>query len=144
VILGAKGLALIKSFEQCRLAAYLDSVGRPTIGWGHTGPAVTIDSVCSQADADAWLVQDTLVAQKAVNATVDVAITQNQFDALVSFTFNVGAGSEAHSTLIKMLNSGDPAGAADQFLVWNKTDGQINPGLMRRREAERALFLGLA
>ena len=143
MILGAAGLALIKSFEQCRLAAYQDQRGVWTIGWGHTGPAVTAQSVCSQADADAWLLQDTYAAQKAVNATVDVAITQNQFDALVSFTFNVGAGSEAHSTLVAKLNGGDTAGAADQFLVWDKVNGVQNAGLARRRAAERALFIGL-
>jgi lysozyme len=144
VILGAAGLALIKRFEQCRLATYQDQRGVWTLGWGHTGPAVTAQSVCSQADADLWLIQDTYAAQKAVNATVDVAITQNQFDALVSFTFNVGAGSEAHSTLVRILNGGDTADAADQFLVWDMVNGQPNAGLARRRAAERALFLGLS
>jgi lysozyme len=139
--LGAKGLALIKSFEQCRLAAYRDQRGVWTVGWGHTGPAIGPQTVCSQTDADAWLFQDTIAAQKAVTNTVDVAITQNQFDALVSFTFNVGAGSEAHSTLVRLLNGGDTAGAAAQFLVWNHVDGQVNAGLTRRRAAEQALFL---
>lgn len=143
MILGASGLALIKRFESCKLAAYQDQRGVWTVGWGHTGPAVTSQSVCSQADADLWLIQDTYAAQRAVNATVDVAMTQNQFDALVSFTFNVGVGSEAHSTLVQILNAGNPAGAADQFLAWNHVDGVVDAGLTRRRAAERALFLGL-
>ena len=140
MILGAAGLALIKSFESCRLKAYLDQRGVWTIGWGHTGPAVTAQSVCSQADADAWLIQDTLTAQKAINSQVDVALTQNQFDALVSFVFNVGAGAFAGSTLLRYVNQAVPA-AADEFLRWDHVNGVTNPGLARRRAAERALFL---
>jgi lysozyme len=140
MILGAAGLALIKSFEQCKLAAYQDPRGVWTVGWGHTGPAVTAQSVCSQADADAWLVQDTLTAQKTVNALVDIALTQNQFDALVSFTFNVGSGAFSSSTLLRYVNQGVPA-AADEFLRWDHVNGVANAGLARRRAAERALFL---
>lgn len=142
--LGAKGEALIKSFEQCRLKAYQDSGGIWTIGWGHVSPAVGPQSVCTQADADSWFLADVAGACRAVNSTVDIAVTQEQFDALVSFTFNVGASSEAHSTLIRVLNAGDPAAAADQFLVWNKVNGQVSDGLTKRRVAERALFLGLS
>lgn len=140
MILGAAGLALIKSFEQCRLTAYQDQRGIWTVGWGHTGPAVTAQSVCSQADADTWLVQDTYAAQKAVTRSVDIALTQNQFDALVSFTFNVGAGNFSSSTLLRYVNAGVPA-AADEFLRWDHVDGQTSAGLLRRRQAERALFL---
>src|ERR1700677_4572384 len=129
MILGAAGLALIKSFEQCKLTAYQDQRGVWTVGWGHTGPAVTAQSVCSQADADAWLAQDTLTAQKAVNATVDVAITQNQFDALCSLCFNIGSSNFSNSSLLRILNAGDTTGAADQFLVWNHVDGAVNAGL---------------
>ncbi len=142
--LGAPGKALIQSFEQCRLKSYQDQRGIWTIGWGHVSPAIGPQSVCTQADADSWFLADVAGACRAVNSTVDVALTQNQFDALVSFTFNVGAGNEAHSTLVRILNGGDTAGAADQFLVWNKTNGQENAGLTRRRVAERALFLGLS
>jgi lysozyme len=142
--LGAAGKALIQSFEQCRLKSYQDGGGIWTLGWGHTGPAVGPESVCTQADADSWFLADVAGACRAVNSTVDVAMTQGQFDALVSFTFNVGAGNEAHSTLIRVLNGGDTAGAADQFLVWNKVNGQVSDGLSRRRAAERALFLGLS
>ena len=138
--LGAKGKALIQSFESCRLQAYQDQRGIWSIGWGHTLGVVPYQT-CTQADADGWFIDDMQTAVNAVNRTVDVALTQNQFDALVSFTFNVGQGSEAHSTLVRVLNAGDTAGAAEQFLVWNHTNGMVNVGLTRRRAAERALFL---
>lgn len=140
MILGPAGTALIQSFEQCCLAAYLDQRDIPTIGWGHTA-GVQMGDTCTQAQADAWFVTDTGTACKAIRQTVDVAINQNQFDALVSLCFNIGAGAFVSSTLLKKLNAGDRAGAADQILVWNHVNGQVNAGLMRRREAERALFL---
>jgi lysozyme len=138
--LGAKGRALIQSFEDCKLYAYQDQRGIWTIGWGHTRGVVPYQT-CTAADADGWFTQDTQAACNAVTRTVDVALSQNQFDALVSFTFNVGMGSEAHSTLVKVLNQGHYDQAADQFLVWNHVNGIPNAGLTRRREAERALFL---
>jgi lysozyme len=138
--LGAKGKALIQSFEDCKLYAYQDQRGIWTIGWGHTLGVVPYQT-CTTADADGWFTQDTQAACNAVNRTVDVALSQNQFDALVSFTFNVGMGSEAHSTLVKVLNQGHYDQAADQFLVWNHVNGVPNAGLTRRRAAERALFL---
>lgn len=138
--LGAAGKALIQSFEQCKLQSYRDQHDVPTIGWGHTLSVVDYQT-CTQADADAWFIQDTQTAVNAVNRTTDVPLTQNQFDALVSFTFNVGQGSEAHSTLLSLLNQGHTQAAADQFLVWNHVNGVLNAGLTRRRTAERALFL---
>lgn len=142
--LGPQGEALIKSFEALRLAAYLDSRGVPTIGWGHTGPEVQMGLTCTSAEAETWFLADTAGACQAINANVDVAIAPNQFDALGSFTFNVGVGAFEGSTLLRLLNGGNTAGAADQFLVWNKVNGVENAGLARRRAAERALFLGLA
>jgi lysozyme len=139
--LGPKGTALIKSFEDCKLAAYQDQRGIWTLGWGHTLGVVPYQT-CSQEDADIWFVQDTQTAVNAVNRTTDVPLTQEQFDALVSFTFNVGQGSEAHSTLLALVNQRNFAAAGDQFLVWNHTNGVVNAGLTRRRKAERALFLG--
>lgn len=141
--LGAAGKILIQSFEKLRLKSYQDGGGVWTLGWGHTGPAVGPLSVCSQADADSWFLADTAGACRAINSNVDVAMTQNQFDALVSFTFNVGVGAFGSSTLLKDLNGGNAAGAADQFLVWIKVNGVESAGLSRRRAAERALFLGL-
>ena len=135
------GLDLLKSFEQCRLSAYRDSAGIPTIGWGHTGPEVTMALTCSQEQADRWLVMDVQAAVNACDANAPKNLTQNQFDALVVFTFNVGVGAEAHSTLLAKLNAGDVAGAADEFLRWDHAGGVVVPGLTRRRQAERALFL---
>ena len=140
MILGPHGKALIQSFETCRLAAYQDQRGIWTIGWGHTQGVVEYQT-CTQAEADEWFVQDTQYVCDAINRTVCIGLTQNEFDALVSFTFNVGVGSEAHSTLLVMLNSGNTAGAADEFLRWNHINGVPNAGLTRRRLAERALFL---
>jgi lysozyme len=140
VNLGAAGEALIESFEELRLAAYLDQRSIPTIGWGHTA-GVKMGDTCTEAQADAWLLEDTQTAVNGVEKSLQVFCTQNQFDALVSFTFNVGVGAEAHSTLIKFMNAGDTKGAADQFLVWDHVNGVPNAGLLRRRQAEQALFL---
>lgn len=139
--LGAAGKALIQSFEQCRLESYPDSGGIWTIGWGHVGPDVHPGQFINQAQADSWFMADTQAACAAVNRGVDVALNQNQFDALVCFTYNVGSGSLAHSTLLGLLNQGKTQAAADQFLVWDKINGQPSAGLLRRRTAERALFL---
>lgn len=139
--LGDKGLALLKSFEQCRLTAYLDQRGRWTIGWGHTGPEVHQGLVWTQAQADAALVVDVQVAVLGVIKSLDIAATQEQFDALVCFTYNVGASAEAHSTLLKLVNARQTANAAAEFLKWDHVDGVENAGLKRRRAAEEALFL---
>lgn len=139
--LGAAGTKLIQDFESCRLKSYQDQKGIWTIGWGHTGPDVGPNQTCTQAQADQWFVEDTQTAVLAVMRSVDVAINQNQFDALVSFTFNVGAGSEGHSTLLKYLNGGQTAAAAAEFPKWENVHGRPDPGLLRRREAEQKLFL---
>ena len=138
--LGAAGKALIQSFEQCKLYAYQDQRGVWTIGFGHTLGVVPY-LTCTQDQADAWFVQDTQAAVNGVIRSLDVAVNQNQFDALVSFTYNCGVGSEAHSTLVRLLNNGDAAGVAAQFLVWDHVNGVVDPGLERRRAAEQALFL---
>ena len=141
MILGPKGKALIKSFEQLRLVSYQDQRGIWTIGWGHTGPEVGPGQVCTPEQADVWFVSDTQHAVQTVWRSVDTALSQNQFDALVSLCFNIGAGAFAGSTLVKLLNARQTQQAADQFLVWNHVNGVPNAGLTRRREAERALFL---
>jgi lysozyme len=138
---GLAGISLIKSFETCKLEAYPDPRGVWTVGWGHTGPEVVQGLVWTQDQADAQLAVDLHWAEAGVTRTVDIAITQNEFDALVSFTFNVGVGSEAHSTLVRYLNAHNIFMAADQFLVWDKVNGVENAGLLRRRQAERQLFL---
>lgn len=139
--LGAAGLELIKEFERCRLVGYLDQRGIPTIGYGHTGPQVSVGQSCTQDQADQFLLSDTHTAVLGVLKSLDVMVTQNQFDALVSFTYNVGVGSEAHSTLIKQVNMGHNLLAGDEFLKWDHVNGVSNLGLLRRRQAEQALFL---
>ncbi len=139
--LGAAGISLIQGFETLRLMSYQDQHGVWTIGWGHTGPDIGPGQTCTASQADSWFLADTAFACQAISETVTVPLSQNQFDALVSFTFNVGVGSEAHSTLLRLLNAGDYTGAADQFLVWNHINGTVSAGLTRRRQAEQQLFL---
>ena len=135
---------LIKKFEGCRLKAYPDPAtgGEPiTIGIGHTGPEVRLGMVISERIADAYLVKDVQDAVEAVNNLVRVNMTQGQFDALVSFVFNCGAGNFAKSTLLKKMNAGDVVGASLEILKWSRAAGKEMPGLLRRRAAEQSLFL---
>ncbi|MGA2369117.1 MAG: lysozyme [Candidatus Korobacteraceae bacterium] len=134
------GLALTKQFEGLRLTAYQDSIGKWTIGDGHTGPDVQPGLTITQEKASALLLQDVASAVAAVNRLVTVPLTQNQFDALVDFTFNEGSGNLARSTLLRELNAGNTAGAAAQFLMWVYARGVQLPGLLKRRQAEAALF----
>jgi lysozyme len=137
--LGTKGKALIQGFEKLALTAYQDQGGIWTIGWGHVNSGIRAGDKCSPEQADAWFEQDVQRAVLAVSDTINVPLTQNQFDALVAFTYNVGATAMAHSTLIKLLNQGRPA--AGEFAKWNKVNGQPSAGLTRRRDAECKLFL---
>lgn len=134
------GVDLIKSFEGCRLTAYQDSVGVWTIGYGHTS-GVYSGMTITEAKAEEYLKGDLVTAENAVNGKVTYSIKQNQFDALVSFTYNVGSGNFGSSTLLKKLNQGDITGAANEFDKWNKAGGQVLEGLVRRRAAEKAMFL---
>lgn len=134
------GIDLIKSFESCRLTAYQDSVGVWTIGYGHTS-GVYAGMTITQAQADTFLRQDLATAENAVNSKVTISITQNMFDALVSLTFNIGSGKFGTSTLLKKLNQGDINGAADEFDRWIYAGEQVLAGLVRRRAAEKAMFL---
>ena len=140
-----RGVALIKAHEGLRLTAYPDPVGVWTIGYGHTTaagpPKVERGMKITDAGADAILRQDLAKFEGYVSSAVKVPLNQNEFDALVSFTFNIGPGNLRSSTLLKKLNAGDRAGAADEFLKWTKAGGKTLPGLVKRREAERALFL---
>ena len=142
--LGDKGTELIQRFEKLEYTSYPDQGGVWTIGWGHTGPDVTAGLTCTGDQADAWFRQDTAKAVRAVLSSVDVAICQNQFDALVAFTYNVGVGAEAHSTLVKYVNANRFDLAALEFLKWNHVNGQVSNGLTRRRQAEHDLFLATA
>lgn len=137
------GIDLIHSFESCRLEAYPDpgSVdGRPwTIGWGSTGPGIAKGVVWTQEQADARFAADLGRFEKAVGLMAPVT-TQNQFDALVSFAYNVGLAALNDSTLLRMHNAGNYTGAKAQFSRWSKNDGKTMAGLVRRRAAEAALY----
>lgn len=137
--LSRNGLDLIKSFEGLRLKAYQDSAGVWTIGYGHTG-GVRPGQQISQAQAEQYLRGDVRWAEQAVRDNVKVPISQNQFDALVSFTFNLGPNALKNSTLLKKLNAGDYAGAQAEFGKWVHAGGQRLEGLVRRRAEEAQLF----
>lgn len=140
------GLNLIEQFEGCKLKPYLDSVNIPTIGIGTTrypdGKAVTMqDPAITKDQAYAFLKSHLDQDCAHVAAKLKVQVNDNQFAALVSFTYNVGRSAFSSSTLLKKLNAGDMKGAADQFLKWDHAGGVVVAGLTRRRQAERALFL---
>ena len=141
---------IIKQFEEFRSKPYLDTAGVPTIGYGATyyedDREVTLyDTPISESRAHSLLQYTVNKFAESIKLLVKIDLNMNQFNALVSFTFNVGLNALKKSTLLKKLNSGDVEGAADQFLVWNKVrvNGvlQISNGLARRRKIERALFL---
>lgn len=139
------GLSMIASFESFEPKAYYCPAGVLTIGYGHTGTNAKGESLqegdtVTPEQAKRLLYEDVLWAEDAVNEQ-RLHLTQNQFDALVSFVFNVGATAFAHSTLLKKLKSCDFEDAADEFLRWNKAGGKALRGLTTRREAERDLFL---
>lgn len=140
-----KGISLIKQFEGCKLTAYQDSVGVWTIGYGWTQPVdgkpIRAGMTIKQETAERLLKTGLVSYESDVSRLVKVGLTQGQFDALVSFTYNLGARSLSTSTLLRKLNAGDYAGAADEFLRWNKAGGKVLNGLTRRREAEREVFL---
>jgi lysozyme len=136
-------LQIIKDFESLRLAAYLDTAaGRvPTIGWGHTR-GVQMGMTCTPEQADAWLAEDVQGAEACVMNAVQVPLSSAEFAALVSLVFNIGCGAFSKSTLLRLLNAGDRAGAAGQFKRWVYDNGVRLRGLVRRRDVEAALFAG--
>ena len=138
-----KGYNLIKEFESLELEAYPDpgTGAEPwTIGYGHT-KGVRKGDTCTVEQAEAWLVEDAEEAWLGVLEVVKVPISIHQLDALTSFVFNLGIGNLKSSTLLRRLNEGDFAGAAEEFLRWNMAAGKVLNGLTRRRVAERKLFL---
>lgn len=138
--LSRRGLELIQSHEGLRLKAYLCPAGVPTIGYGST-QGVKMGDEITKAQATELLMTDIERFEDAVRKHVNVPLNQNEFDSLVSFSFNVGAGAFRDSTLLRKLNAGDRKGAADEFLRWTRGGGQVLPGLVRRRKDERDLFL---
>lgn len=139
------GINLIKKFEGCRLTAYQDSVGVWTIGYGWTQPVdgkpVGKGMTITQQKADDLLKQGVIQYEAGVHGLVTVQLNQNQYDALVDFAYNLGVNALKGSTLLKKLNTGDYAGASNEFTKWNKAGGKELAGLTRRREAEKSLFL---
>ena len=131
---------LIKRFEGCELKAYIDPVGILTIGYGHTGADVFVGKEITQDEADALLEKDFAHAAKRVNDLVRVPISQGEYDALVSFVYNVGETNFENSSLLKKLNAGDFLGASQQIMRWVHGGGRELPGLVTRRAAEQAMF----
>lgn len=141
-VISQSGINLIKEFEGLRLKKYKDAVGKLTIGYGHLVlPSERFDRPLTQSEAEDLLQSDLKIFEGGINQYVTVNINQNQFDALMSFAFNLGLANLKRSTLLRLLNLGKYAEAADQFLRWNKAGGRVLPGLTRRRAAERDLFL---
>lgn len=139
------GLTLLKSFEGCELTAYQDPVGIWTVGYGWTQPVngkpVGKGMIITQETADRLLQTGVIQYEKGVARLLSVTVNQAQFDALVDFAYNLGVKALEGSTLLKKLNAGDYAGAADEFPKWNKAGGKVLNGLVKRRAAERAFFL---
>jgi GH24 family phage-related lysozyme (muramidase) len=140
---GDKGIQLICEYEGLKLARYRDAVGLWTIGYGHLILKEEMNTLLKVTTGEAknLLRKDLRRTEAGVKKFLSVNVTQNQFDALVSFTFNLGVGSLKKSTLLKKLNAGDIQGAALQFKSWNKAGGKVLAGLTRRRDAEMKLFL---
>jgi lysozyme len=143
---GPAGVDLIKQFESLRLEAYLCPAGVWTIGWGHTqgvGGGVRI----SEDLAEEFLHRDVAAVEEGLTAVIHSSLTQGQHDALVILGFNLRGGAQRRPSiaphLVAKIANGDYAGAADEFLDIDRANGQVLPGLVRRRVAERSLFLSL-
>lgn len=143
--LSDNGMKLLEQFEGLRLEAYLDSASIATIGFGSikypNGNKVKLGDKITKAQAKEYKLHDLKEFESTVNTSVKVPLTQNQYDALVSLSYNIGSGAFKNSTLLKKLNNIDYKGAAEQFLVWNRVNSKKVQGLVNRREAERNLFL---
>lgn len=142
---GPAGIQLVKDFEKCVLKAYLCPAGIWTIGWGNiryaNGDRVKEGDEITQEMADSELAVDLGDFERVILRNVRVPLTQNQFDALVSFVYNVGQPNFVGSTMIRLLNQGNYAWAAEQFERWSYASGKQLAGLKRRRLAEKELFL---
>lgn len=135
------GIAFIKQWEGFNGQQYDDCAGFPTIGYGHLLKAGERWPAITEAQGDTLLRRDLQVVTASLNNTVPVPISQNQFDALCSFCYNLGPNVLHGSTMFKCLQAADYQGAADQFPLWCHANGQVVQGLLNRRNAERALFL---
>ncbi|AXH72913.1 MAG: endolysin/autolysin [Caudoviricetes sp.] len=152
MIISQQGIDLIKHYESCSLTAYRDSTGILTIGYGHTGRDVREGETISPDTANQLLVDDLQSFENMLNDRLDTDIEQYQFDALMSFLFNIGPGQTGvkdglfclkngnPSTLWKMVQSSDFSSASKQFLLWNRAGGVVLRGLTYRRQSESLLF----
>ena len=138
--IGQEGLNLIKHFEGCELQAYKCPAGVWTIGYGHI-KGVSEGMTITQEEAEQMLKDEMAEYEGYVNKLVTVELNQNQFDAMVSWVYNLGGGNLSASTLLKVLNAGDYAGVPAQMMRWNKAGGKVLEGLTRRRQAEADLFV---
>lgn len=149
--MNAAGLALLQGFESCRLHAYLDGGGVPTIGWGHTA-GVKMGDTMTQFEADETLLMDLEDREATLTALLNgVPTSSNEFSALLCLAFNIGFGNPNHlpkpipglrtSKVLQRHRLGNHIGASKAFVLWNKDNGVVIPGLTRRRVAEAKLYL---
>ena len=136
---GSKGIDLIKHFEGCELEAYKCPAGVWTIGYGHI-KGVKEGMTITEQQAEEMLKSELNEYEGYINILVTAELNQNQFDAMVSWVYNLGGGNLKASTLLKVLNAGDYAGVPAQMMRWNKAGGKVLEGLTRRRQAEADLF----
>lgn len=130
----------VKGWESCRLSAYLDGNGVPTIGWGHT-LGVRMGNTITQAQADTWLIEELIEYGEGLKVYMVREPDQQQFDGILSLAYNAGLRAIGKSGLMALFNAGDDDGCADRFLAWNKDGGKEVKGLTKRRWAERAIYL---
>ena len=139
-----RGIELIKKYEGFRTMPYKDIVGKLTVGYGHliiAGDGCVAGSPITIGQATSLLVEDLKEVENAINYAVKVQLTQNQFDALVSFVYNLGTGAFGSSTLLRLINDGKFEDASKQFVLWDHAGKVEVEGLKRRRLEETALFL---
>lgn len=136
-------LLFVQGWEACKLCAYLDGNGVPTIGWGHTR-GVRMGQTCTQATADSWFADEMRVYAAELQAYLIRSPLQHQFDALLSLGYNAGIAPPrgiGRAGIVQLFNNGMDAECGDRFLAWNKDGGKVVPGLTKRRAAERAIYL---
>ena len=138
-----KGIDLIKKFEGFSSRAYLCPAGVLTIGYGHTGKGIKRTDIITEEDAQDLLRGDLSWVEEVINEKAKTALTQNQFDALCSLAYNIGASAFSNSALLRLINAGNLAAVPAQFLRWDKARGKVLAGLTRRREAEKKLWEGV-
>lgn len=136
------GIDLIKRFEGFSPCAYLCPAGVLTIGYGHTGKDIKRTDTITEEDAQDLLKNDLIWVEEVINEKAKSELAQNQFDALCSLVYNIGASAFSNSTMLRLINAGNLAAVPAQFLRWDKANGKPLAGLTRRREEEKKLWEG--